>query len=87
MVYILLVPKIFEWNGYRFFFFSNEGIPREPCHIHVRKGNQLAKFWVEPTISLASSFELSGRELKELEKVVEEKAVLIRRSWNEYFAQ
>lgn len=87
MVYNVRVPKIFEWNGYRFFFFSNEGTPREPCHIHVRKDGRLAKFWVEPTVALASSFEMSGRELKELEEVVEEKVMLIRRSWNEYFAQ
>ncbi|MBK8575412.1 MAG: DUF4160 domain-containing protein [Elusimicrobia bacterium] len=81
------MPKIFEWNGYRFFFFSNEGIPREPCHIHVKKGEHLAKFWVEPMISLASSFDMSGRELRELEGVIEENSTLIRRSWNEYFAQ
>lgn len=46
------MPKVFEINGYRFFFFSNEGDPREPCHIHVRRGNGLAKFWIDPEIRL-----------------------------------
>jgi hypothetical protein len=36
------VPKVFEYGGYKFFFFSNEGEPMEPCHVHVRKGS--AKF-------------------------------------------
>jgi len=27
------MPKVFEINGYKFFFFSNEGIPLEQCHI------------------------------------------------------
>lgn len=40
------MPKVFEWNGYRFHFFSNEGDPREPAHIHVRKGRNTAKFWL-----------------------------------------
>ena len=31
------MPKVFEINGFKFFFFSNEGNPLEPCHIHVRK--------------------------------------------------
>ncbi|HIS66667.1 MAG TPA: DUF4160 domain-containing protein, partial [Candidatus Scatomorpha merdipullorum] len=38
------MPKVFEIDGFKFFFFSNEGNPQEPCHIHVRKGNGLAKF-------------------------------------------
>jgi hypothetical protein len=54
------MPKVFEWNGYRFFFFSNEGIPREPCHVHIRKGGQYAKFWVNPYVSLASSYEMTA---------------------------
>jgi len=33
-------------DGYRFFFFSNEGT--EPPHIHVERGDGYAKFWLEP---------------------------------------
>jgi hypothetical protein len=39
------VPTVLRWNGYRFFFFSNEGA--EPPHIHVDKGGATAKFWLE----------------------------------------
>jgi hypothetical protein len=28
------MPNIFQLEGYRFFFFSNEGNPREPVHEH-----------------------------------------------------
>ena len=79
------MPKIFEWKGYKFFFFSNEGTPREPCHIHVRKGEQVAKFWVEPVVSLAWAYEMSSGELKSIQRVIEEKQDEIRSSWNEYF--
>ncbi|AEG50797.1 hypothetical protein Sphch_3183 [Sphingobium chlorophenolicum L-1] len=40
------MPKVFDWNGYRFHFYANEGDPREPVHIHVRKGRDNAKFWL-----------------------------------------
>ena len=36
--------------GYRFYWYSNEN--GEPIHIHVRKENRKAKFWLSP-ISLA----------------------------------
>ncbi|MBI4669177.1 MAG: DUF4160 domain-containing protein [Elusimicrobia bacterium] len=79
------MPKIFEWKGYKFFFFSNEGKPSEPCHVHARKGACLAKFWVDPEIRLASSWGMSSNEVNRLQKVVEREASLIRRKWNEYF--
>jgi hypothetical protein len=65
------MPKVFEWNGYKFFFFSNEGSPLEPCHIHARKGERLAKFWVKPSVGLAASWGMGSSELNKLEKVVE----------------
>jgi len=31
---ISIMPVVFRYRGYRFFFYSNEGDPREPLHIH-----------------------------------------------------
>ena len=43
------MPKAFpNWNGYRFHFYSNEGEPREPVHVHVTKDRATAKFWLNP---------------------------------------
>jgi hypothetical protein len=79
------MPKIFEWKGFKFFFFSNEGIPIEPCHIHIRKNEKVAKFWLDPIVGLASSWGMSSHELAVLEKVIEGNEDLIRRKWDEYF--
>jgi len=38
------MPKVFDWNGYRFHFFSNEGDPREPVHLHVSRAGGKARF-------------------------------------------
>ena len=80
-----LMPTIFEWNGYRFFFFSNEGTPLEPAHVHVRNGSNIAKFWLIPEVKVAKSWGLTSRELNTLELIVEENKNLIMEKWNEFF--
>ena len=47
------MPKIFEWSGYRFHFYADEGDPREPIHVHVRKDRDNAKSWIQPRVLLA----------------------------------
>ena len=79
------MPRIFEWRGYRFFFFSNEGDPLEFCHVHIRKGSCVAKFWVVPDVSLASSWGMTARELNRLEEKVRDIKSLIEERWNEHF--
>ncbi|MDP8240469.1 MAG: DUF4160 domain-containing protein [Candidatus Hatepunaea meridiana] len=81
------MPVVFRYKGFRFFFYSNEGSPREPLHIHVRKGEAVAKFWLEPTPVVAESYALSSSELNELLKVAVKNKNVIRRYWNEHFNQ
>jgi hypothetical protein len=78
------MPVVFRSESYRFFFYSNEGDPREPIHIHVRRGGATAKFWVAP-VSLASSDGFDARSLRELERIIEARAALIERAWNDHF--
>lgn len=78
------MPVVFRQEGFKFFFFSNEGDPREPIHIHVRKGGGVAKFWISP-VSLETSDGFDARTLRELAKMVEDNAALIERAWHGYF--
>jgi len=80
------MPVVFRYDGYRFFFFSNEGNPLEPCHIHVRKAEALAKFWVSAKeITLAESYGLSSSELRKLHNLIQNNQPLIERTWHDYF--
>ena len=73
-------------NGYRFFFFSNEGTPLEPCHIHVRKHGALAKFQIgDCQCSLAENIGFTAKELKEIESIVNKNIFKIKGAWNGYF--
>ena len=74
-----------DWKGHRFHFFSNEGYPLEPIHIHVRKGPNRAKFWIKPFVSLEYNYGFSSKELNEFRKVIEDKSKLIEEKWNEHF--
>lgn len=75
----------FRYKGFRFFFYSNEGSPREPVHVHARGGEGEAKFWLHPTVHLADSNGFDARTLRELTEVVEQNTAVIERAWNEYF--
>ncbi len=55
------MPLVFSERGFRFFFYSNEGSPREPIHIHVEKDRSEAKFWLNPTVQLAYNSDLPER--------------------------
>lgn len=79
------MPKVFEWRGCRFHFFSNEGEPLEPVHIHVRKGANRAKFWIEPMVTLANNYGFSSKELNEFKNKIEENTELIKEKWHEHF--
>ncbi|HEX3699437.1 MAG TPA: DUF4160 domain-containing protein [Phenylobacterium sp.] len=79
------MPVVFRYKGVRFFFFSNEGDPREPVHIHALQGDAEAKFWVRPEVAVAASRGFDRRTLAELMAVVLENRELIERRWHEYF--
>ena len=79
------MPTVFKEQGYRFFFYSNEGSPQEPVHIHVEKDDIEAKFWLKPEVRLAYNGGYDARALRELQLMVSANRGRIERAWNEYF--
>jgi hypothetical protein len=80
------MPVVLRYRGFKFFFYSNEGSPREPVHVHVRGEGGEAKFRLRPEVTLVGSIGLDARRLRELGGVVESNAEMIERTWNDYFA-
>ncbi len=80
------MPVVLRYKSFRFFFYSNEGNPREAMHIHVRSADGEAKFWLTPTVYLADSDGFDAGTLRELQGVVSSNTELIERMWNEHFA-
>lgn len=79
------MPVVFRYRGFKFFFYSNEGSPREPVHIHIEKGEAEAKFWLFPEVSVAYNDGYDARALRELLEIVGANRDLIMRAWDEHF--
>lgn len=79
------MPVVFREGARRFHFYSDEGTPREPVHIHVSEAGREAKFWLYPTVRLARKVGYNDLQSRELARVVEANRNLIERSWNEFF--
>jgi hypothetical protein len=79
------MPVILRYQGFKFFFYSNEGNPLEPAHIHIRSADGEAKFWLVPDVQLARNDGFDARTLKSLASVVAENKDLLERAWNDYF--
>ncbi|MGE3924661.1 MAG: DUF4160 domain-containing protein [Lautropia sp.] len=77
-----MAPTIIRDGTFRLFFFSREE-PR--IHVHVAHPDGEAKFWLTPTVSLATSTGLSGRQIREAQGIVEKHRMEIERAWNRHF--
>jgi Domain of unknown function (DUF4160) len=76
------MPTIARLGPYRVFFFSNEDL--EPPHVHVQRERSLAKFWLQPIV-LAAATGFSGRELRQIERLVAEYQEAWLEAWHEFF--
>lgn len=79
------MPVVFRERGFRFFFYSNEGSPREPVHIHVEKDDVEAKFWLIPEVRVAYNDGYDARTLRVLHEIIRDNRERIERAWNEFF--
>jgi hypothetical protein len=79
------MPVVFRYQGFKFFFYSNEGNPLEPAHIHVRQARKEAKFWLSPEVSVARNNGFDARDMRVLLEIVEHKRDMFKEQWHEYF--
>jgi hypothetical protein len=75
------MPLVFEKDGYRFFFYSNE---HEPIHVHVRHGGGEAVFEVDIVIELRESQGMKMAELSKALRLARQHRDLIVEKWHEH---
>lgn len=76
------MPTILRVGPYSFIFFSSD--QGEPTHIHVKRDQQLAKFWLDP-VSLTKNRGFKQQELNSITKLVEEHKQTLLERWYDYF--
>ena len=84
MVYSFLrpMPVILIVGPYRFVIYSTDR--GEPPHIHVARGRDLAKFWLDERM-LAKSKGFADHELNAIARLVVEHREIFRKAWDDYF--
>jgi len=76
------VPTVLRIRPYRFFFVSLDR--GEPLHVHVRRENKVAKFWLEP-VALERAGGFTRVELNAIARIVRQHREGFIRSWYEFF--
>lgn len=80
------MPNLLREAGFQFHFYSAEGEPLEPPHIHVRRGGDAAKLWLTPDVVLQASDGFSRGDLRRIERIVRGNRAESERRYNEWFA-
>lgn len=76
------MPTVLRIDGYRFFFYSNEG--GEPPHIHVEKGGAAAKWWLRPTRT-AWNDEFRPAQLRRIRRIIDDHETELLEAWRANF--
>jgi hypothetical protein len=80
------MPTVLFVQGWRFFFYSNEG--NEPMHIHAVKGDAECKFWLHPErYDIAEEFasNCTPSLLREVRQIIFAHLDQIAEAWREHF--
>jgi hypothetical protein len=78
------MPTLARIGPYRFFFASNDRT--EPPHVHVRRDDCLAKFWLAP-VQLQDNIRFTAHELRKIELLIREHEAEFSRQWHERFGE
>lgn len=84
------MPQMLEIFGYKIFFWSNEGRPLEPVHVHISKHphSNATKAWIlsDGKVVLANNNDcIPDKLLNKILKTVEDYSDLIIREWVKSF--
>lgn len=76
------MPTVMRIGPFAFVFFSSDRT--EPPHIHVKRDDAIAKFWLQP-VKYANNRGFAGHELETIRKLVDEHREPLLRAWHDYF--
>lgn len=76
------MPTILVKDGWRFFFYANEG--NEPIHVHCKNGDKECKYWLDSAnfeVREAYSYDMSPRDTRNVKKLIFENFEYIEEKW------
>ena len=84
------MPSIFDFLGYKFYFWSNEGVPLEPVHVHFTKGSPAkgdpkAYLLEDKSIVFSDENKVSKKDLSRIKNIIITNYDLITEEWYNRF--
>lgn len=76
------MSTILTVGSYSFIFLSSA--KGEPPHIHIKRDEQIAKFWLTP-VSLGQNVGFKSQELEQIGRLVAESQMTLLDAWHDYF--
>ena len=55
-------------------------------HVHIISADGEAKYWLEPEIELTKNYGYTRKQLKDVERLIEEHQYELISAWREHFA-
>lgn len=87
------MPQVFKIGAYWVYFWSNEGDPLEPIHVHVCQGSPSAgatKVWITQAgkcYLCNNNSKIPDRTLRNIMDVIAARSSEIVEKWQAYFGQ
>ncbi len=87
------MPRVFKIGSYWIYFWSNEGKPLEPVHVHVTEGKPTAnatKIWLTrdgKCILDNNNSSIKENHLKNIMRVIENQRKMVIKRWEEFFGE
>lgn len=87
------MPQIFKIGSYLVYFWSNEGVPLEPIHVHVKTGvpsGNATKIWITKTgkcLLSNNNSDIPDKVLRDIMAVIEARSFEIIKKWNDFHGQ
>lgn len=85
------MPQIFRVGKYLVYFWSNEGEPLEPIHVHVVQGvpaDNTTKIWITKTgkcLLCNNNSKIPNRMLRDIMDVIEARSKDVINKWYNFF--
>jgi hypothetical protein len=78
-------PVVLRIGRYRFSFYGGDAAER--AHVHVFGGDGTAKFWLRPDVALAVRAGYDDREIREIERLVNDNRGYLLERWDGFFGR
>lgn len=87
------MPQVFKVGSYWIYFWTNEGKPLEPIHVHVAEGAPVpnaTKIWITrkgKCILANNNSKINEKNLRNIMRVIEARSDDVVDMWKEYFEE